>query len=184
MPFHYWDKGTMATIGRNKAVADLNFVRFGGFLAWIMWAGVHIFFLVGFRNRFAVIGEWAWNYFSFYRGSRLITGTQDGQDALRYPQPGSAPMASPDAVQSAARGVQAVAESASSCRASFDWACAAGFDRGAPFSPRIGTERRDGRSTIIRCSTFEGPASGLHRGAGHDVGLVCDLSGTLRATSL
>ena len=51
MPFHYWDKGTMATIGRNKAVADLNFVRFGGFLAWIMWAGVHIFFLVGFRSR-------------------------------------------------------------------------------------------------------------------------------------
>ena len=99
MPFHYWDKGTMATIGRNKAVADLNFVRFGGFLAWIMWAGVHIFFLVGFRNRFAVIGEWAWNYFSFYKGSRLITGTQDGQDALHHPQPGSEPMASPNAVQ-------------------------------------------------------------------------------------
>ena len=89
MPFHYWD----------KAVADLNFVRFGGFIAWIMWAGVHVFFLVGFRNRFAVIGEWAWNYFSFYKGSRLITGTQDGQDALQHPQPGSLPMASPAAVQ-------------------------------------------------------------------------------------
>ena len=99
MPFHYWDKGSMATIGRNKAVADLNFIHFGGFLAWIMWAGVHVFYLVGFRNRFVVMAEWAWNYFSFYRGSRLITGTQDGQDALRHAQPGSEPMASPDAVQ-------------------------------------------------------------------------------------
>ena len=96
MPFHYWDKGTLATIGRNRAVADLNYVRFGGFLAWLMWAGIHIFFLIGFRNRFAVISEWMWNYFTFYRASRLITGAQDGQDALHYPQPGSEPMGTPD----------------------------------------------------------------------------------------
>ncbi len=99
MPFHYWDKGSMATIGRNKAVADLNFIHFGGFLAWIMWAGVHVFYLVGFRSRFVVMTEWAWNYFSFYRASRLITGTQDGQDALSHPQPGCEPISSPGAVQ-------------------------------------------------------------------------------------
>ena len=92
MPFHYWDKGTMATIGRNKAVADLNFIRFGGFLAWVMWAGVHIFFLVGFRSRIKVMAEWFWNYITFYRASRLITGAQDGQDALRHPQEGSQPV--------------------------------------------------------------------------------------------
>ena len=99
MPFHYWDKGSLATIGRNKAVADLNFVHFGGFLAWIIWAGVHIFYLVGFRSRFVVMTEWAWNYFSFFRASRLITGTQDGQDALSHPQPGCEPISSPAAVQ-------------------------------------------------------------------------------------
>jgi NADH dehydrogenase len=93
MRFRYVDKGTMATIGRNKAVADLNFIRFGGFFAWLMWAGVHIFFLVGFRNRFAVIGEWFWSYLTFNRGSRLITGTGGGDDALRHPQPGSEPIA-------------------------------------------------------------------------------------------
>ncbi len=91
--FHYVDKGSLATIGRNKAVADLNFVRFGGFLAWIAWAGIHIFYLVGFRNRFVVMADWIWNYFSFYKGSRLITGLQDGGNALHHPQPGSKPLA-------------------------------------------------------------------------------------------
>ena len=85
MKFVYWDKGSLATIGRNKAVADLNFVRFGGFLAWVMWAGIHIVYLVGYRSRLAVVSEWAWNYVTFYRGSRLITGVQDGQDALHHP---------------------------------------------------------------------------------------------------
>ena len=93
MKFAYWDKGSLATIGRNKAVADLHFARFGGFLAWAAWAGVHIFFLIGFRNRFAVIGEWVFNYITFYRGSRLITGTEDGQDALQNPAPGCEPNA-------------------------------------------------------------------------------------------
>ena len=90
MKFHYVDKGTLATIGRNKAVADLPFnIRFGGFPAWITWACIHIFYLVGYRSRFAVMAEWAWNYLSFYRGSRLITGERNGEYALRHPQAGS-----------------------------------------------------------------------------------------------
>jgi NADH dehydrogenase len=89
--FRYWDKGSMATIGRNRAVADLHFVRFGGFLAWMAWAVIHVAFLVGFRNRIAVLSEWLYNYVTFYRGSRLITGTQTGQEALRKPAPGAGP---------------------------------------------------------------------------------------------
>ena len=95
MKFHYWDKGSLATIGRNKAVGDLNFVHVSGFIAWIIWATVHIFYLVGYRSRAAVAVEWIWNYVSFYRGSRLITGTQDGQYNLQHPVPGAEPTASP-----------------------------------------------------------------------------------------
>jgi len=71
--FWYWDKGSMATIGRNKAVADLNFVHFSGFPAWLAWLFVHIIFLVGFRNRLVVLFQWAWAYFTFNKGARLIT---------------------------------------------------------------------------------------------------------------
>ena len=71
--FWYWDKGSMATIGRNKAVADLNFVHFSGFPAWLAWLFVHIIFLVGFRNRVAVLLQWAWAYVTFNKGARLIT---------------------------------------------------------------------------------------------------------------
>ena len=71
--FWYWDKGNMATIGRNKAVADLNFVHFSGLPAWIVWLFVHILFLVGFRSRVAVLLQWAWAYFTFNKGARLIT---------------------------------------------------------------------------------------------------------------
>jgi NADH dehydrogenase len=71
--FWYWDKGSMATIGRNKAVADLNFVHFSGLPAWLAWLFVHILFLVGFRNRFVVLFQWAWAYFTFNKGARLIT---------------------------------------------------------------------------------------------------------------
>ena len=98
MKFHYWDKGNLATIGRNKAVGDLNFMHVSGFIAWLLWATIHIFYLVGYRSRVAVMGEWFWNYITFYRGSRLITGMQDGQDALHYPAPGADPVASPLAV--------------------------------------------------------------------------------------
>lgn len=72
-PFHYVDKGTMATIGRAKAVADIKGFKFSGFFAWILWSVVHIFFLIGFRNRFRVFVEWMWHYFTFKRGVRLIT---------------------------------------------------------------------------------------------------------------
>ena len=71
--FRYWDKGSMATIGRNKAVADLNFLHLSGLPAWIVWLFVHILFLVGFRNRLAVLIQWAWAYVTFNKGARLIT---------------------------------------------------------------------------------------------------------------
>jgi len=71
--FRYWDKGSMATIGRNRAVADLNWFHFSGLPAWLAWLFVHIIFLVGFRNRFAVLIQWAWSYVTFNKGARLIT---------------------------------------------------------------------------------------------------------------
>ena len=80
--FKYRDKGSLATIGRAAAVADFGRVRFGGFFAWMAWLLIHILFLIGFRNRFLVIIQWAWAYFTFQRGARLITGT-DRHDADR-----------------------------------------------------------------------------------------------------
>jgi NADH dehydrogenase len=85
-PFHYFDKGDMATIGRKAAVANIKwpFVgRWSGFPAWIVWLTVHIFFLIGFRNRLAVFRQWAWTYLTFQDGARLITGSQElpGWDA-------------------------------------------------------------------------------------------------------
>ena len=71
--FRYWDKGTMATIGRNKAVADLRFMHLSGLPAWLAWLFVHIVFLVGFRNRLLVLFQWAWAYLTFDKGARLIT---------------------------------------------------------------------------------------------------------------
>jgi len=71
--FWYFDKGSMATIGRNKAVADLRFLHLVGMPAWLAWLFVHIIFLVGFRNRLAVLFQWAWAYLSFNKGARLIT---------------------------------------------------------------------------------------------------------------
>src|SRR5438270_4736322 len=71
--FWYFDKGSMATIGRNKAVADLKLIHLSGIPAWLAWLFVHIIFLVGFRNRLTVLFQWAWAYFSFNKGARLIT---------------------------------------------------------------------------------------------------------------
>jgi NADH:ubiquinone reductase (H+-translocating) len=71
--FRYWNKGSMATIGRNKAVADLNLIHLSGLPAWLVWLFVHIIFLVGFRNRLAVLFQWGWAYFTFNAGARLIT---------------------------------------------------------------------------------------------------------------
>lgn len=73
-PFQYSDKGSLATIGRARAVADIKGLRFGGFLAWFAWLAIHIFYLIGFRNRFFVLAGWAWHYVTFRRGARIITG--------------------------------------------------------------------------------------------------------------
>ncbi|MFW6348001.1 MAG: NAD(P)/FAD-dependent oxidoreductase, partial [Cyclonatronaceae bacterium] len=72
-PFKYVDKGTMATIGRARAVADIKGLHLSGFIAWALWSVVHVLFLVGFRNRLNVFVEWIWFYFTFRRGIRLIT---------------------------------------------------------------------------------------------------------------
>jgi hypothetical protein len=73
-PFRYRDLGSLATIGRKSAVAELGRLKLSGFAAWLLWSLAHIYFLIGFRNRFAVALNWAWNYATFQRGSRLITG--------------------------------------------------------------------------------------------------------------
>jgi len=72
--FNYFDKGTMATIGRHAAVADAGFIRFSGYPAWLAWLFVHLIFLVGFRNKLLVLISWAYAYITFGRGARLITG--------------------------------------------------------------------------------------------------------------
>jgi NADH:ubiquinone reductase (H+-translocating) len=72
--FRYRDFGNLATIGRKAAVADFGFVRLSGRLAWLLWGAVHIYFLIGFRNRVAVVLDWLWAYVTFQRGARLITG--------------------------------------------------------------------------------------------------------------
>ena len=73
--FHYWDKGSLATIGRAAAVAQFGKIHISGFVAWLMWLFVHILFLIGFRNRLLVFIQWAWSYFTYERGARLITGS-------------------------------------------------------------------------------------------------------------
>jgi len=73
-PFHYLDKGSLATIGRAAAVADFGKVHISGYFAWLAWLFVHIFFLIGFRNRIIVMIQWAWSYLTYDRSARLITG--------------------------------------------------------------------------------------------------------------
>jgi NADH dehydrogenase len=75
--FHYWNKGSLATIGRAAAVADFGKIHISGFLAWLSWLSVHIFFLIGFRNRLIVLIQWAWSYLTYERGARLITGDKN-----------------------------------------------------------------------------------------------------------
>ena len=72
--FHYVDKGSLATIGRAAAVAQFGKIHISGFVAWLSWLFIHIFFLIGFRNRLIVLIQWAWSYFTYERGARLITG--------------------------------------------------------------------------------------------------------------
>ena len=74
--FHYFDKGSLATIGRAAGIAQFGRIHISGFVAWLSWLFVHIFFLIGFRNRLLVMIQWAWSYFTYERGARLITGDQ------------------------------------------------------------------------------------------------------------
>lgn len=73
-PFRYFDKGTMATIGKAKAVAQIKGLKISGLLAWLMWSVIHVAYLISFRNRFRVMAEWIWYYFTNRHGTRLIVG--------------------------------------------------------------------------------------------------------------
>jgi NADH dehydrogenase len=75
-PFHYFDKGNLATVGRNKAVAQFGKIHIAGFLAWFVWVFVHLMYLVEFENRLLVFVEWVYNYLTRNRGARLITGVR------------------------------------------------------------------------------------------------------------
>jgi NADH dehydrogenase len=72
-PFNYWDKGTMATIGRSKAVAQVGAIKLSGLTAWLAWLALHLVFLIGFRNKVAVMVDWMYSYFAYKRGARIIT---------------------------------------------------------------------------------------------------------------
>ncbi len=74
-PFHYHDKGSLATIGRSAAIAQFGKIHISGFIAWLAWLFVHILFLIGFQNRILVFIQWAWSYFTYERSARLITGS-------------------------------------------------------------------------------------------------------------
>ena len=81
--FRYRDYGTMATIGRSAAVADLRGFRLTGTFAWLLWGLVHIYFLIGFRNRLVVFVNWCWAWLTYARGSRLITGDERHRSARK-----------------------------------------------------------------------------------------------------
>ena len=85
-PFSYTDFGSMAVIGQNKAVANLNFARFSGFIAWIIWVFAHIYYLIEFDNKLVVMIQWAWNYITQGRGARLITINTSPQLEINNPQ--------------------------------------------------------------------------------------------------
>ena len=76
-PFHYWDKGSLATIGRAAAIAEFGKIHISGFIAWLCWLFIHIFFLIGYRNRILVLIQWGWSYLTYERSARLITGSTD-----------------------------------------------------------------------------------------------------------
>jgi NADH dehydrogenase len=72
-PFHYMDVGEIATIGRRAAVYNFGRLRLKGFVGWVFWSAIHIYFLIGMRNRLVVALNWLWSYLTFHRGARLIT---------------------------------------------------------------------------------------------------------------
>jgi NADH dehydrogenase len=101
--FHYLDKGSLATIGRAAGVAQFGKIHISGFVAWLAWLFIHVFFLIGFRNRLIVLIQWAWSYFTYERGARLITGDQTlpswptllGETEGSAPPPGEAVFPAP-----------------------------------------------------------------------------------------
>jgi NADH dehydrogenase len=98
IPFRYRDRGTLATVGRAAAVGTVRGVKLAGLPAWLAWLGVHITYLIGFRNRVAVLLEWAWSYATFKRGARLITETSEQrrlEQVLRQPPPPEVPAPAP-----------------------------------------------------------------------------------------
>jgi NADH dehydrogenase len=82
-PFRYRDYGELATVGRNFAVVDFHWLRLTGRIAWFVWSGAHIYFLIGFRNRLVVAMDWIWAYLTFQRGARLITASDPGEEPPR-----------------------------------------------------------------------------------------------------
>jgi len=92
-PFHYVDKGSLATIGRSAGVATIRGIHLSGFIAWLAWLFIHVFFLIGFRNRILVLFQWAWSYFTYERAARLITGSTElpGWRPASRPSQSSAP---------------------------------------------------------------------------------------------
>ena len=80
-PFHYFDKGSLATIGRNQAVAEIRQLKFSGVLAWLAWLFVHLLYIVEFENRLLIVLQWAYDYFTYNRGARLITGEHTTQSS-------------------------------------------------------------------------------------------------------
>ncbi len=86
-PFRYLDKGQMATIGRRRAIVEFGRFKFGGFFAWLTWLFIHVLYLVGFKNRIEVVLNWAWNYFAFSRGARLIVGKDWRNASANAPAP-------------------------------------------------------------------------------------------------
>lgn len=83
--FHYRNKGELATIGRSSAVGVIGRFHLSGWIAWMSWWAVHIFFLIDFRKRWSVFFSWAWSYLTFQRGSRLITGPWTPRQPRRTP---------------------------------------------------------------------------------------------------
>ncbi len=100
--FRYFDKGMMATIGRSRAVVSSHGIRLTGLFAWIIWALVHILFLIEFKNRFFVFLQWAWAYFSFGRGARLILR----KDWRLYDQPNGDHLNLTNTIQTSAEPIE------------------------------------------------------------------------------
>jgi NADH dehydrogenase len=88
-PFRFRNPGTLATIGRKAAVVDFGWLRLSGFFAWLLWCVAHIYFLIGFRNRIVVALNWAWNYVTFQRGTRLITGADPDEEHAHHQDDGA-----------------------------------------------------------------------------------------------